>query len=195
MATTSLSEIELAIKRAMDKALPTTLLNKANIAVQKEIIPMWQKQLSDGIDADGKRIPKYSSSYSNFKRKYVNGGIKHRPKSRSKTWYKDLYTTTEFRATSNKNYGRLTGKFFSSMAIKNMATSAKNGVISLKFKLFVNNRKRAAIVDYLAQRGRKYGLALGNSNRGRKHIDRLLQVACKVLFPKATFHAGTVRVK
>jgi hypothetical protein len=198
MATQSVKDIQMIITRKLEKQVSADKVNKANTAIGKKSIELWRKQLSDGIDADGKRISKFSSAYSKFKRRFVNGTLKHREKTLTnrKAWYKDLTEATDFRAASNTNYGRLTGKFFSSMSFSRPINKIKDGVINLGVKVFANSKSRAKVLRYLEQRGRKYGFCIaGNNNRAKKHQKILTETALKILFPKATLFSAQFKVK
>jgi len=198
MATQSVKDIELIIKRKLEKQVTPDKINKANNAIGKLSVELWRKQLSDGIDADGKRISKLSSSYSKYKRRFAQGKLIHRKKTLQsrKSWYKDLTTGTDFKANGVPNFGRLTGKFFSSMTFSRPINKIKDGVINLGVKVFANSKSRAKVLRYLEQRGRKYGFCIaGNNNRAKKHQKILTETALKILFPKATLFSAQFKVK
>ena len=198
MATQSVKDIELIIKRKLEQQVTPDKVNRANTALGKKSIELWQKQLSDGIDADGKRISKFSSAYNKAKRAFTQGKRNFRKKTlqNRKAWYKDLTTATEFKASGVPNYGRLTGKFFSSMSFSRPINKIKDGVINLGVKVFANSKSRAKVLRYLEQRGRKYGFCIaGNNNRAKKHQKILTETALKILFPKATLFSAQFKVK
>jgi len=191
----SIKDIEVVIKRKLEKEVTNQKLNQANLAASKVAVELWRKQLADGIDGNGKRISKLSANYQKWKKRYISGKLTHRPKSEGKDWLDQLETTTEYKANKVPNYGRLTGKFFSSMTVSKPKNKNKDGVITLGFRLSANSKSRAKILQYLEQQGRNYGFAIGNSNRGKKHQNIIKQTMLKILFPKATLFSASVRAK
>jgi hypothetical protein len=190
-----INDITVAIQRKLDKAIPQIKLSTAASKAGKKATELWRAQLNSGISGEGSRLRKLSNKYLKFKTRYRKG-INHRKSSEGKKWYKDLYDTdSDFVTKGNPNHGRLRGRLFKQMAnVKTSAKMNKKGEITFNVKLNLS-AKYKRILERLMKKGLNYFMALGSSNRGKKHQEEIKRTFLKEVFPGANLFSGKVTVK
>ena len=177
-------QFEFIIKKELSHKFSAQKIERAAMNMSYELIDIMQERTGEGIDIKGKRLRKLSRGYKKFKYKYIKSGNRYKPKKRGKrrrasttAHYRDLNETTEHKAKNIPNYGRLTGKLFSSYNPIKPKVSQISGGIKISWGVKIKGKRNIKIYSYLEKMGRRiFGITDIKKPRGQKELNRLRDV-------------------
>ena len=151
-----------------------------------ELADIMRERTGQDIDVNGKPLPSLKKSYRIFKKRYIDKKTKYRTRKKrvkrsTSVRYRDLQTTTRFRAKALPNHGRLTGKTFSSWKPVTPRVRRTNRGFSIIWGVRIVGKRNQRVNEYLVAMKRAiFGLATKNPRR-QKELSRIYDKVFKSL--------------
>ncbi len=165
--------LELAVNKELNRLKPQ--IKRGNEAMGKTAIDLIRDRTDRGIDANGKRLPKLSALYREFKRKFAAGKIKKSKRGRHGEYAKMFRARNKWRARKVPNHGRLSGRTLSAMTSKANVPKIRDTDITASFSIFIRS-DRDKIITFLTMMGRNiWGLAKKGTPQRRKEETILIR--------------------
>jgi hypothetical protein len=171
--------------KILAKNISSTALTRAENDINSQQFDNNFERLNLGIDVNGKKIKNLGIRYTRWKKDYIKGRLNHREKTlkTKKKWFRELYTTTEMKANSTPNYGRLTGKTFSNVIYESTVRILKDR-IKITVWTYIKKKQQNLIAQGLIEKYKRYyygGLASQTSKRGQNELQKIMDIVSKRL--------------
>jgi hypothetical protein len=174
-------QISFQVDKAIEKQISKSKLQAATAAAGMEAIRIIRERTGQGINLEGRRMPKLTRSYRKQKQKYIRSGIPRR--------YGD---TTEYEAKNLPNHIRLTGQMFSDLDYQVTQAADYTNKAAISFRIYVRSRSAEKVGWLAAKRGRNkyksyrkasrtfFGIST-RPDRREKETERILEAFLKAL--------------